>query len=133
MLSQNTHNHTHREWGRDSQGCTTLPLHHNCHQALSSSSHLYQGPRSLSPFWPSPSPPPTHRTVLNHIHHGYQQGCCFHITTNQPLAVTTDLWALTTTTDNKMACLDISSTVNTMILFRGKRSSTQTCLGYQVL
>ena len=63
------------------------------------------------------------------------------ITTNQPLVVTTDnimakphgcfialnLWALTTTTDNKMACLDTSSTVNTMILFRGKRPSTQTC------
>ena len=28
-----------------------------------------------------------------------------------------NLWALTTTTDNKMACLDTSSSVNTMILF----------------
>ena len=68
LLSQNTHNHTHREWGRGSQGCTTrsqtLPLHHNCHEALSSPSHPTPHPTFTQDQGHSlPSGPPPHHLL----------------------------------------------------------------------
>ena len=68
LLSQNTHNLTHREWGRGSQGCTTrsqtLPLHHNYHQAVSSPSHPPPHPTFTQDQGHSlPSGPPPHHLL----------------------------------------------------------------------